>query len=55
MGYCIPIYIHVLGIPTPDCKREKISVLILLTSFPSSVLQPRMSANLYMLQSESSE
>lgn len=53
MGYYVPI--HVLSIPTPDCKRGKINVLILLTSFPSPILQPLMNTNLNILQTHSSE
>lgn len=53
MGYHVPT--HVLSIPTPDCKREKINVLILLTSFPLPVLQPHMNTNLCILQPDSSE
>lgn len=44
MGYYDPIL--VLSIPTPDCKKGKSNVLILLTLIPSPALQPCMNINL---------
>lgn len=48
MGYYDPIL--VLSIPTPDCKKGKSDVLILLTLIPSPALQPCMNINLNTLR-----